>query len=254
MFNALHVNDLTLYRSSLIDSFNHIGHAFSTRLGGVSPEPYNSLNLGLNVGDSDENVVRNRDLFLKSINAGQGQLACGVQVHGNRVQRVENPGLFDATDALITDKKNIVLAIKTADCVPVLLYNPVHHVLAAVHGGWRSVKQDIVPKTVNLMSSEYGAKPDDIYCAIGPSIRPCCYEVQRDMADQFPTDSINRKDDRLFLNLVEVIKSQLLVSGLLPGRIDDSEICTCCHYELFFSYRREGAQSGRMMMAAVLKY
>ncbi|MDO9548908.1 MAG: peptidoglycan editing factor PgeF [Candidatus Marinimicrobia bacterium] len=252
MFDALHINDLTLFRSSLIDSFNHIDHAFSTRLGGVSPELYTSLNLGMNVGDKDDNVIRNRDLFLKSINASQKQLACGVQVHGNRVQRVENPGLFDSTDGLITHTKNIILAIKTADCVPVLLYDPGHHVLAVVHAGWRSVKQGILPKSVNIMSSEYGAKPNEIYCAIGPSIRSCCYEVQRDVADQFPVDSIIRNNDRLFMDLVKVIKSQLRALGLLPENIDDSKYCTCCHDELFFSYRRDGAQSGRMMMAAVL--
>ena len=252
MFNALHVNNLTLYRSSLIDSFNHIDHAFSTRLSGISPEPYNSLNLGLNVGDTDENVVGNRDLFLKSINGSQQQLACGVQVHGNRIQKVEKPGLFESTDGLITNKNSIVLAIKTADCVPVLMHNPVRHIIATVHAGRRSVRQGIVQETINLMRSDYGSKPEDIYCAIGPSIRSCCYEVQQDVADQFPMDSIIEREDRLYLDLVKVIKSQLLALGILSNHIDDSEMCTCSQSELFFSYRRDGVQSGRMMMAAVL--
>jgi len=252
MFDALHVNNLTLFQSSLIDSFNYLDHAFSTRLGGVSPEPYNSLNLGMNVGDTDENVLRNRNRFLKSINANQEQMASGIQVHGNRIQKIETPGLFDSTDGLITNKKNIVLVIKTADCVPVLLYDPSHHVVAAVHAGWRSVTQGILPKSVNMMHSDYGSKPVEINCAIGPSIRSCCYEVQRDVADQFPEESVVRRNDRLFLDLVKFIKSQILNSDLLPENIDDSEICTCCHEKLFYSYRRDGAQNGRMMMAAVL--
>ena len=107
MFDAIHVNDLTLFRSSLIDSFRDLDHAFSTRLGGVSPEPYNSLNLGMNVGDADENVFKNRDLFFRSINANQEQVASGIQVHGNRIKKIEDPGLFDSTDGLITNKKKI---------------------------------------------------------------------------------------------------------------------------------------------------
>ncbi|MBN2600452.1 MAG: peptidoglycan editing factor PgeF [Candidatus Marinimicrobia bacterium] len=252
MFNALNVDNLTIFRSSLIDSCDHIDHAFSTRSGGVSSGPYYSLNLGLNVGDCDENVFKNRNIFLKTINASLQDLACGVQVHSSMIQKVEKPGLFKSTDGLITNQKNIVLAIKTADCVPVLMYNPVHHTIATVHAGWRSVKQDIISNSVNLMTTEFGAKPEEIYCAIGPSIRSCCYEVQRDMANQFPADSIISRNDRLFLNLVRVIRTQLRARGILPNHIDDSEMCTCCHDELFFSYRRDGTQSGRMMMAAVL--
>jgi len=252
MFNALQVDNLTIFRSSLIDSCDDINHAFSTRPGGISPEPYNSLNLGLNVGDCDKNVLKNRNIFLKSINANQQDLAIGVQVHGNRIQKVEKPGLFESTDGLMTNKKNIVLAIKTADCVPVLMYDPVRYTIATIHAGWRSVKLDIISNSINLMSLDFGAKPKEIYCAVGPSIRVCCYEVQRDVADQFPADSIAIRNNRLFLDLVKVIKSQLRTSGILLNHIDDSEMCTCCHDELFFSYRRDGAQSGRMMMAAVL--
>ena len=251
MFDAIHVNDLTLFRSSLIDSFRDLDHAFSTRLGGVSPEPYNNLNLGMNVGDADENVFKNRDLFFRSINANQEQVASGIQVHGNRIKKIEDPGLFDSTDGLITNKKNIVLVIKTADCIPVLLYDSGHHVIAAIHAGWRSVTQEILPKSVKIMRSDYGSKPEEINCAIGPSIRSCCYEVQRDVSDQFPGKSIVRRNDRLFLDLVKVIKSQMLNSGILPENIDDSVTCTCCHEKLFYSYRRDGAQSGRMMMAVV---
>lgn len=252
MFDALQVNDLVILQSSLIDSYKYIKHAFSTRTGGVSPKPYDSLNLGLSVGDRAENVNKNRERFLQAIGANQERLAHGVQVHGSKVQKVENPGRFEATDGLITDKKNIVLAIKTADCVPVLLFDPKRHVIAAVHAGWRSVQKGILSKTVGIMTSDYGSKPAEILCAIGPSIRACCYEVQQDVAGRFSADSIVQRNGRLFLDLVKVIKSRLRKSGLSAGNIDDSEYCTCCHAELFFSYRRDGAESGRMMMAAVL--
>ena len=252
MFSAHHENNLTIFRSSLIESQPDIQHAFSTRNGGVSPPPYNSLNLGNGAGDSDVNVSQNRVLFLKILQSHPEQLALGEQVHGNNIEIVKHPGSYPAADGLVTTEKNIVLAIKTADCTPVLMVDPINNVLAAVHAGWKSVKQNIIRNTVDILKNEFAIFPENILCAIGPSIRSCCYEIQQDVAGQFDKKAVIHRNNRLYLDLLSVIGEQLQSAGLTQDNIDTCDICTCCHSDLFFSYRRDGAQSGRMMMAAVM--
>lgn len=253
MFKAVQIDNLLILRSSLIESFGGLRHAFSTRIGGVSPAPWDSLNLGLDTGDSRDNVAKNRALFTAILNATPAQLACGQQVHGDTIALVEHPGLYPASDGLITRKKNIVLAIKTADCVPLLLFDPMQKIIAIIHCGWRSVRGNIISNAAEMLTNVHSTKISSVYCAIGPSIRSCCYEIHADVAGQFSKEFIIRRDGRLFLDLIEVIKSRLLAAGVPEQNIDLSEHCTCCEKELFFSYRRDGRRSGRMMLAAMIE-
>lgn len=253
MFITSHANGLIVFQSSLLKDQSPLKHAFSSRKGGVSPAPFESLNLGPDVGDDAENVPENRRRFLQILDAGVDRLAMGEQVHGNHVEIVSQPGLYPATDGLITARRGIVLAVKIADCVPLLFFDPVKTVLAVVHAGWRGVIYGIIPAAVQSMIDEFFVRPENLLCAIGPSIRSCCYEIQRDVADRFDDDAIIRRGGKLFLDLIHVIKKQLELLGLKSDNVDISEYCTHCQGELFFSYRRDGIHSGRMMLAAGLK-
>ncbi|MBC8491998.1 MAG: peptidoglycan editing factor PgeF [Candidatus Marinimicrobia bacterium] len=252
MFNAVHINDLIVYQSSLLNSWNGICHGFSTRAGGVSNSPHNTLNLGLSVGDTPENVHKNRKLFFQALKSDPQQFAQGVQVHGNTIQIVDHPDTFESTDALITIRKNIPLVIKTADCTPVILFEPEQRVVAAVHAGWRSVVRGILKNTIRTMVRDFNCNPENIKCATGPSIRSCCYEVKSDVSSRFPDDVLVRHNSNEYLDIPKAIQLRLIDQGIQIENIDDSQLCTACNEKLFFSHRREKGKTGRMMMAVYL--
>ena len=252
MFNAVHTNDLIVYQSALLNSWNGICHGFSARVGGVSNSPYNTLNLGLSVGDIPENVHKNRELFFQALKSDPQQSAQGIQVHGNTIQIVDHPGTFESADALITTQKNIPLVIKTADCAPVILFEPEQRVVAAVHAGWQSVVKGILENTIRIMTENFNCKPEIIKCAIGPSIRSCCYEVKNDVSRRFPDDVILWENNKSYLDIPKAIQVRLVDQGIQIENIDDSQLCTACNEKLFFSHRRDKGKTGRMMTAVYL--
>lgn len=252
MLNVVHTDNLLILQSSLMNSWGYLQHAFSSRMGGVSPAPWESLNLGYSTGDAAENVRENRRRFLATLNADPDRLVCGRQVHGRRIVAVDRPGLYDACDGLITTEKNIVLAIKTADCASLLLFDPIQKVLAVIHCGWRGVVKNIVEEAIARLTTAYSSRTISICAAIGPALRSCCYEIQEDVARHFSGEFVIRREGSLFLDLVGAIESRLVKSGVPEHSIDVCDHCTCCEKELFFSYRRDGQRSGRMMLAAML--
>jgi len=158
-------------------------------------------------------------------------------------------------DALITDKKGVMLTILTADCVPVLLFDPIQKVVGAVHAGWRGTAEDIVFKTVLKMQESFGSNPKDIIVGVAPSIGACCYEVGEDVAKHFfdHRDSFTQKGDKFMLDLPYLNKIQLLKAGLIEENIEMSGICTTCEVDDYFSYRKEQGCSGRFMSMIGLK-
>jgi YfiH family protein len=249
MFNAVRFNDQLYYQSSLLKSESGLVHAFSTRIGGVSPAPYASLNLGLSSGDLESNVIRNRQRFFRMLNIDVTRMASGEQIHGSRIRIITEPGQFKETDGMICQRKRVALVIKTADCAPVLLYDSKRWLIAAIHVGWRSLLQNILTRAVRLMIENFASCPADILCAVGPSIQSWCFEVQHDVADQFPAAMIVHREGRMYLNLQKMIQRQLLAEGILERNIDICHLCSCCNRDKFYSFRRDGARTGRMMMA-----
>jgi len=152
-------------------------------------------------------------------------------------------------DAMITNQKNIVLSILTADCVPILLFDRKQNVIAAIHAGWKGTKGNIVLKTVEKMIKDFHSNPHDIIAGIAPSIGRCCYEVGEDVAKYFYDfpQAYDKKDDKYMLDLPLINRAQLLSMGLIPDNIEMSDICTSCNVEKFFSYRKEEGCSGRFM-------
>ncbi len=253
MFEPIRINDLILFRSSLLHSREEINHGFSTRIGGVSSGFFHSLNLGLIKGDSRQKVIANRWRFYNSIQVTAEQTVQGVQIHGTRIRIVKEPGIYSGTDGFVTIRKELALLIKTADCPTVLLIDPQQKVIAAVHAGWRSVVNGILEKVIRLLADQFNSRPANILCAVGPAIHSCCYEVQEDVWKIFPEDVIVRRGENCFLDLPLAIRQKLLRLGITENHLDDSNLCTSCRADLFFSHRRDSGQTGRMMAAVYLR-
>jgi len=263
--------------------FPWLVHGFSTRPGGVSSlESEKVLNLGFMEWDTRENVLENRRLFQSALGAADLELLPLKQIHSDVIrifpQSVSEPCKGDAS---ATNRPGLLLAIQTADCVPILIVDPKKRAVAAIHAGWRGTLSRITQKAVGRMLVEFGSKPADLLAAIGPSIGPCCYEVAADFVTKFtaqfadaadyfdeprsgeepnPLQWLNMKPPghqpppkNVHLDLPKANRSQLVAAGLLPKNIFVSELCTACHTNLLFSHRREGPLSGRLISAIGLR-
>lgn len=234
------------------------------------------LNFSFVEWDSRENVLENRRRFQAAVGARDFSLITMKQTHSDVIRPFpvvpSRPCLGDAS---ITDRPGLLLGIQTADCVPILIVDPRKHAIAAVHAGWPGTLKRIAEKTVGRMRLEYGSRPGDLLAALGPSIGPCCYEVGAEFftkfTAQFPDaaeyfDEPRSGDEpnplqwlnmappghqpppkNVYLDLRKANRSQLLSAGIRAQNIDSSDLCTACHGDHFFSYRREGAHSGRLL-------
>ncbi len=242
------VGNLFIGRFAELFSEN-ISHGFSTRKGGVSNPPYDTLNLGINTDDQYCNVIENRKRFFKTIGISERKAAIPQQVHDNRVQVITKPGFYTDTDGLITQVPGVVLTIQTADCVPVFLYEPVKRVIGLVHAGWRGTYKNIVFETVNSMIRNFSVTAENINIFFGPSIGPCCYQVGDNVIQHFSLKYIHNNHLNLWLCLYD----QLTETGCIPENIHMSRLCTVCYPEWFFSHRRYNARTGRMLAFIYLK-
>jgi len=220
--------------------------AFSTRNGGVSPPPL-GLNLSFKVGDDPSNVRKNREIFFGALGISIVRLAIPGQVHGTAVRRVDVPGEYTETDALITSQSGVFLCVSVADCVPVLLFDPSRGAIGAVHAGWRGTASGITIAAVRAMQSEFGSQPSGLLASIGPSASDCCYRVGEDVASRFSPSFVRREKGESFVDLKRANRSQLLEAGLRQENVELSPHCTISDASLFHSFRRDGARSGRMM-------
>jgi YfiH family protein len=228
---------------------NRIIHAFSTRIGGVSTPPFDTLNLGLNTDDNPDHIRTNRSRFLKGLQLKDIQLALPRQIHGNRTAIVTVAREYADTDALITDKPGIGLTIQVADCLPIFLYDSNRLCIGLVHAGWRGTVNQIALHAVHAMISEYRSNPADIRAFIGPSIGPLCYEVGNEVIPKFKRKYVHDGH----VNLWQCNQDQLIQAGIPVQQIQISGICTHCHSELFYSHRADGVRTGRMMAVMMIK-
>ncbi len=219
--------------------------AVSTRNGGVSPAPL-GMNLSFHVGDREENVRRNREIFFSSLGIGVDELAIPEQVHGTTVLRVNAPGSFSECDALIAGASRVFLCISVADCVPILLCDPAVPAVAAVHSGWRGTVGRILEAAVRKMERELGADPGRLRAYLGPAASSCCYAVGGDVAAQFDPRFVRREGGRPYVDLKQANAEQLLGLGVPPSHMEVSPHCTISDLDRFHSFRRDGLRSGRM--------
>jgi YfiH family protein len=241
-------------------------NGFSTRLGGVSDMPANALNLAGFNEDAAENILENRRRFLKLF-PGEWTLAGCWQVHGAEVRVVhtleeakpaENQrGETVYCDVIVSDAKGVLAGVKTADCVPILIGDPVTGAFAAVHAGWRGTLATAVIVGVERLAKEFDARSVDLRVAIGASAGPCCYEVGSEVIDAFSSKFVD--GEKLFtptrpgharVDLLQANRDQLISIGVKAERIHIAPICTMCRTDLFFSYRKEKSvygKTGRLM-------
>jgi len=237
------INNLFIGRFTDLYHNTTLIHGISTRKGGVSGDPFTSLNLGLNTADSKDHVQENRRLFLKSAALSRNKLSIPQQVHGDHVKCVSEPGFQSETDAIITNSRDIILTVQVADCLPIYLYDPENRCIGLVHAGWRGSAVKIVSKTLHKMQITFKTEPENIQAFLGPSIGPCCYEVGPEIIVKFSTKSINNGN----LDLWRCNSEQLIEAGVNHHNIIISRLCTVCHPDLFFSHRASGGNTGRMI-------
>jgi polyphenol oxidase len=233
---------------------------FTTRHEGVSRPPYNSLNLGSNTLDSPHSVEGNRSLLARSIGATLDRFLTVTQVHGTDLLVIDAPNqefshfLKLECDGIVTNQPGVMLAVCIADCVPILLHDPVKGVAAALHAGWLGTAGNIAGKGVEAMVNMFDCNPKDIQAAIGPCISTCCYEVDAPVRDAFKKagaawDLIaqDQGEGKWRLDLAAANRRLLTDAGLAQAQIESEELCVCCNQELFFSYRRDGGDTGRQV-------
>jgi YfiH family protein len=244
-------------------------NGFSTRIGGVSEMPRDALSLAGFNDDRAENILENRRRFLKLF-PGEWELAGCWQVHGADVRVVQTAeeakpaenqlGETIFCDVIVSNAEGVLAAVKTADCVPILLGDPVSGAFAAVHAGWRGTLAGAVVVGVERLAKEYDAKPENLRIAIGASAGPCCYEVGSEVIEAFTKQFAD--GEKLFtetrpghamVDLLKANRDQLQLAGVLPERIHTAPICTMCRTDLFFSYRKEKSLHGKVgrLMAVV---
>ncbi|MEE9224801.1 MAG: polyphenol oxidase family protein, partial [Bacteroidota bacterium] len=178
---------MKLLSSSLFQRYPEIRFGISTRLGGVSPSPYD-LNLSFSVGDERSNVIRNRDLFFGRLRTSWEEVAIPGQCHSSTVLRADSGGGYDNCDALVTSEIGVFLTVSVADCVPLFLFDPKNKAVAAVHVGWRGAAQGIVFNVVKKLEEEYSTDPEAVIAYLGPSAGVCCYEVGAEVAGLFGSE------------------------------------------------------------------
>ncbi len=237
-----------LKKFALLSQYPSLIHAFSTRKGGVSEPPFHYLNLGLSTTDDPERVKANRRLFFEALNIKEDRLVFPQQVHSANIQIVKKAGVVAECDALITDTPNLFLTVQTADCFPVFVFDPQNKVTAIIHSGWRGTAQNIVGKTIRAMRETFRCSPENILVGIGPGVQKSCYQIDEKTAQYFDKQFLSPDGPGHFkLDLLEAIVFQLTEQGVLPGHVERDATCTHCATDEYFSYRRDGNYSGRMM-------
>ena len=227
---------------------NHIVAGFSTRLGGTSVAPFDSLNLGLSTKDDRAAVLENRTRLFSAVGFSTDTLAITGQVHGTELIEVERPGLYPGYDAMVTRKPGLLLCLSAADCASVLIADSANRIIGACHAGWRGTVGQIVSKTVGTMLS-MGASRHNLKAYISPCISLDNFEVGPEVAEQFDPRVVNMLPGKKkpHIDLKKAIQMQLLEQGVTEEAIEVSPHCTFAETDRFFSYRAEGGKTGRQM-------
>ncbi len=251
---------------SVADSLSGAAHGFSTRLGGVSQGYLASLNLGIHRGDSPENVLKNYKIFADALGFSPEDTVFPMQRHTDLIRRVDashrGEGLFRETEAVcdgqITNVPGVALVTFSADCTPILLFDPVRRAIGAVHAGWRGTAAGIAAKAVAAMADAYGCRPGDIRAAIGPCIGKCCFETDGDvpaammaaLGDEARA-AVEPRGAKYHVDLKALNALWLSRAGVT--NVDISPDCTACLCDRYWSHRRVGDRRGSLAGVIMLK-
>lgn len=251
---------IRFYESPLLAGLNFITHAFCSRHGGVSRGPYASLNFSAREGDSDDNVSRNLEITANSFGFSARQFITVNQVHRNEILTIERSGFLFHTckpmeyDGIITNRPDIAICVKTADCVPIFLVDTVRKTAGVVHAGWKGTALNIAAVAVGIFRERFSSRTENIIAVIGPAIGPCCYQVDRQVTEAISSERHKElcmipceEPERWMLDLPLLNKLQLEQAGIDEKNIDLSRLCTACHTDAFFSHRKEKGRTGRAL-------
>jgi len=244
-------------KSTLLASHKNLLHVFTTRSEG------NSIfgnNLAYHVNDIKEEVDLNQHKLALHLGYSFERLVHMSQVHGDKIVVINNSmeaGEIPICDALMTQEKDRPLMVMVADCIPILIYDPAHEAIAAVHAGRAGIFTEIIPKSIKKMQKNYGSKAKDLLIVLGPSIHQCCYEVGKEIRDQSVNAgygyAIRSKKGRYYLDLICIANKQLEACGVKKKNVEVSNHCTACDTDTFYSYRAEKNNCGRFAGVIMLK-
>lgn len=247
-----------------------VRHAFTTRFGGASTGEFSSMNMSFTRGDARENVLKNYETICRAIGVDEHKLVLSHQTHTKNLRAVTaddaGKGIFrkrdyEDVDGLMTDVPGLCLVTQYADCTPLFFCDPVKRVVALSHSGWRGTVLQIGKETVITMGQRYGCRPENILAGIGPSIGPCCYEVDDPVVRAFsqsPGLSLcaifrEKENGKYWCNLWEANRQILLSAGILPEHLSCADLCTNCHPDWFFSHRFTGGKRGNLAALIALE-
>ncbi len=253
--------------SERIAASGGVVHGFLARKGGASPAPFASLNFDTRSGDVADNVEQNIERVAAVFGFDPTHLSLPMQVHGTEVVAADGPLGYMAVeaDAVATATPGLPIGVLTADCLPILLFDPVSRAAAVAHAGWRGTASGVAGAAVAAMRS-FGARPEKIVASLGAHIRPCCYTCGEEVRDAFVATfgsdwpglwSFEDQAGALTLDMASANRAVLTDSGVLEGNIDNTYVCTSCRTDLFFSHRREcagtGTHTGRQLSFIMLR-
>lgn len=243
---------MLIIKPSIFNQFPEIIFGFSTKYGQDSEPPY-YFNLSYSVGDHKEKVDTNRKIFFNDLGLNEKMISYQKQVHEDKINIVDTCGSCGESDALITKSKNLGLAISSADCPAIFIYDPLKKIIAAVHSGWKGTEKKILAKTIKRLSDEFSCNATDLICYIGPSISQINYEVGEEVAKKFIEQFILTKENKYYLDLAGVNFNMLVNEGVKKINIQVSKLCSYEYSNLLHSYRRDGVKSGRALGVISIK-
>jgi len=260
-----------LLQFEILKKYNSLFQFSTTIAGGVSKETYTSFNLGPYSGDNPVYIAENRNRLANMLQVEAEKIFIPYQTHGEKILFIDNSflkkteeqktSLLYGIDALITDQTDICIGVTTADCVPVLIFDPVLNILAVIHAGWRGTVNKLVIKTIEVMHEKLGCKPENLIACIGPSISPEFFEIGNEVVDLFYDEGFkmetisfkNPSTGKIHIDLWTANKLSVIEAGISVQNIEIAGICTYKNSGLFFSARRQGINSGRMLTGGVIR-
>jgi YfiH family protein len=244
-------NGLPYFEAPELAKLEWVQHAFLTRQGGGSLPPYDSLNLSDKNGDQKERISKNEKTVAKAFGFDPGRLILLDQMHQEKILLLKEPVTTLSPpleyDGMITNCPKAFLGILTADCLPIFVVDSKKKVAAAVHAGRQGTTLHIAAKVLNKMEEEFGCSSKDFVITLGPSIGPCCYEIdEKVFRPEWKPFSISKGKGKWMVDLAQINIAQMKGKGIKEEQISWINLCTHCHHDLFFSYRKEG-RTGRQL-------
>ncbi len=243
---------MLIIKPFIFKRFPEIIFGFTTKIGPDAKLPY-YFNLSYSVGDEKEIVDSNRKLFFRELGLNEKMVSYQKQVHEDKINTVSSFGSCGESDALITTSKNLGLAISSADCPAIFIYDPKGKVIAAVHSGWRGTEKKILMKTIQKLKDEFNSDTSNLVCYIGPSISQKNYEVGEEVASKFDKEFVYINKNKFYLDVTGANFKMLIEEGVKRTNIQVSGLCSYEYENILHSYRRDGQKSGRALGVIAMK-